>query len=164
MLSNYLKIALRNFWNQRVYTLINITGLSVGIACFIGIIAYTNSELNYDKHHNNSENIFRVKLIGDMSGTAFEAAVTGAPVGKILFEELPEVNLYTRLIQYPRSILFDYNEKKIYQEGIIYADSSFFNMFKYMFSTLVLAQGVLRKKVKLDFTEGFSVKHFILMV
>lgn len=131
MIINYLKIAFRSFWKQRIYTIINILGLSIGIACFIGIIAYTNNELNYDKHHADSENIFRVKLIGDMSGTAFEAAVTGAPVGKILYEELPDVNMYTRLIQYPRSILFDYNEKKIYQDGIIYADSSFFKMFKY---------------------------------
>jgi len=131
MIINYFKIAFRNFWKQRIYTFINILGLSVGIACFIGIIAYTNNELNYDKHHHDSENIFRVKLLGDMSGTAFEAAVTGAPVGKILYEELPEVTLYTRLIQYPRSILFNYNEKKIYQEGIVYADSSFFKLFNY---------------------------------
>ena len=131
MLKNYLKIALRNFWKNRIYTFINILGLSVGIACFVGIIAYTNNELSYDLHHESAENLFRVKLIGDMSGTAFEAAVTGAPVGKILYEELPEVTMYTRIIQYPRSILFDYNDKKIYQEGIVYADSSFFKMFKY---------------------------------
>lgn len=131
MFKNYFKIAIRNFWKQKIYTFINILGLSVGIACFIGIVAYSNNELSFDKHHNDSEKIFRIKLIGEMSGTAFEAAVTGAPVGKILFEELPEVTMYTRLIQYPRTILFDYNEKKIYQEGILYADSSFFKMFKY---------------------------------
>lgn len=158
MFINYIKIALRNFWKQRVYTLINILGLSVGIACFIGIIAYTNNELNYDKHHEDAENIFRVKLIGDMSGTAFEAAVTGAPVGKILYEELPEVKLYTRLIQYPRAILFDYNEKKIYQEGIIYADSSFFKMFSY--DLIGDPNKALQEPYSLVFTESLAKKYF----
>lgn len=131
MLKNYILITLRNYWKNRVYTLINVLGLSIGIACFIGIIAYTNNELSYDKHHHNAEDIYRVKLIGEMSGTAFEAAVTGAPVGEMLYNELPEITLYTKFIQYPRSILFDYNEKKIYQEGIVYADTSFFDMFKF---------------------------------
>ncbi len=158
MFINYLKIALRNFWKQRIYTLINVLGLSVGIACFIGIVAYTSNELNYDKHHENAENIFRIKLIGDMSGTAFEAAVTGAPVGKILYEELPEVILYTRLIQYPRAILFDYNDKKIYQDGIIYADSSFFKMFSY--DLIGDADKALQEPYSLVFTESVAKKYF----
>jgi putative ABC transport system permease protein len=158
MFLSYLNIALRNFWKQRVYTLINILGLSVGIACFIGIVAYTNNELNYDRHHESAENIFRIKLIGDMSGTAFEAAVTGAPVGKILYEELPEVILYTRLIQYPRAILFDYNNKKIYQDGIIYADSSFFSMFSY--DLIGDPDKALQEPYSLVFTESAAKKYF----
>lgn len=131
MFKNYFKITFRNYWKNRIYTLINVLGLSVGIACFIGIIAYTNNELSYDKHHDDAENIYRVKLIGEMSGTSFEAAVTGAPVGEMLYNELPEVTLCTKFIQYPRSVLFEYNEKKIYQQGLICADSCFFKMFKY---------------------------------
>ncbi len=158
MFKNYIKIALRNFWKQRIYTFINILGLSIGIACFIGIYAYTNNELSYDQQHHHFENIFRVKLIGDMSGTAFEAAVTGAPVGKILYEELPEVMMYTRLIQYPRSILFDYNNKKIYQEGIVYADSSFFNMFNY--ELIGNPETALQEPYSLVMLESVAHKYF----
>lgn len=182
MLRNYINITIRNYWKNRNYSLINILGLSIGLACFIGIFAYTSNELNYDKHHDDAENIFRVKLIGDMSGTAFEAAVTGAPVGEILYNELPEVTLFTRLIQYPRSILFDYNEKKIYQEGIIYADSSFFKMFKYNIigntekalqepNSLVMMESVAKKYfgeenplgkiIKWDNTTDYTVKAII---
>jgi putative ABC transport system permease protein len=131
MIKNYILLTLRNFWKNRIYTIINILGLSVGLACFIGIYAYTSNELNYDTHHDSAENIFRIKLKGEMSGTAFEAAVAGAPVSEFLFDELPEVTLFTRLIQLPRTVLFDYDNKKFYQDGIMYADSTFFEMFTY---------------------------------
>jgi len=158
MFTNYLKIAFRNFWKQKVYTLINMLGLSIGIACFIGIIAYTQNELNYDRHHKDAEKIYRVKLKGSMSGTSFEAAVTGAPVGKILFDELPEISLYTRIIQYPRSVLFDYNGTKIYQDGIIYADSSFFKMFS--FELTGDAENALQEPYSLVMTESIARLYF----
>jgi len=158
MFKNYIFITLRNYWKNRVYTLINVLGLSVGIACFIGIIAYTNNELSYDKHHDDAENIFRVKLIGEMSGTSFEAAVTGAPVGEILYNDLPEVTLFTKFIQYPRSILFDYNDKKIYQDGILYADSSFFDMFK--FNVIGETEKALKEPYSLTMLESVARKYF----
>ncbi len=131
MFKNYIKVTIRNYWKNRIYTLINILGLSIGLACFIGIMAYTNNELSYDQHHDNSENIYRIKLTGEMSGTSFEAAVCGGPVGEIIHREVPEVNMFSRFIQLPRAVLFNYNENKIYQEGILYADSSFLKMFTY---------------------------------
>ena len=131
MFKNYIKVTIRNYWKNRIYTLINILGLSIGLACFIGIMAYTNNELSYDQHHDNSENIYRIKLDGEMSGTSFEAAVCGGPVGEIIHREVPEVDMFSRFIQLPRAVLFNYNENKIYQEGILYADSSFLKMFTY---------------------------------
>lgn len=158
MLKNYIHITLRNYWKNRVYTLINVLGLSIGIACFVGMMAYTSNELSYDKHHDGAANIFRVKLNGDMSGTFFEAAVTGAPVGEMLYNELPEVIMFTKFIQYPRSILFDYNEKKIYQEGILYADSSFFRMFKYVVDGDT--EKALKEPYSLVMLESVAKKYF----
>lgn len=117
-----------------MYTLINIIGLSIGIACFIGIIAFTSSELSYDKHHKDFQDIYRIKLKGNMSGTEFEAAVCGGPVSEILFNELPEVKMFTRIIQHPRTVLFSRDENEIYQEGILFADTSFLRMFEYTLS------------------------------
>ncbi|MGE0079011.1 MAG: ABC transporter permease [Bacteroidales bacterium] len=158
MMKNYINIALRNYWKNRVYTLINVLGLSVGIACFIGIVAYANNELSYDRHHSDAARIFRVKLKGEMSGTFFEAAVTGAPVGEILYNELPEVIMFTHFIQYSRSVLFDYNNSKIYQEGILYADSSFFDMFSY--DVVGDSKTALQEPYSLVMLESVARKYF----
>ena len=62
MLKNYFKITVRSLLNNKIYTFINILGLSVGIACCILIMIHVMDELSYDEFHNNSENIYRVAL------------------------------------------------------------------------------------------------------
>jgi putative ABC transport system permease protein len=155
---NFLLITIRNYWRNRFYTAINIVGLAIGLACFTGILAYTHNELNYDKHHSDSDKIFRIELIGNMSGTEFEAAVTGAPVGEILYNELPEVTLFTHFICMPRPILFDYNQKKIYQDGIVYADTSFFEMF--CFDIIGDKDNALKEPYSLVMLESTARKYF----
>ena len=155
---NFIQITFRNYWRNRVYTVINIVGLAVGLACFTGIFAYTQNELNYDKHHLDADKIYRVELVGNMSGTEFEAAVTGAPVGEILFNELPEVTLFTHFICIPRSVLFDYKQKKIYQDGIVYADTSFFKMFN--FDVVGDKDLALREPYSLVMLESVARKYF----
>ncbi len=158
MFKNYIKVTIRNYWKNRIYTLINILGLSIGLACFIGIMAYTNNELSYDRHHENSENIYRIKLIGEMSGTSFEAAVCGGPVGEIIHREVPEVDMFSRFIQLPRAVLFNYNENKIYQEGILYADSSFLKMFTY--NVIGDVNIALQEPYSLVLLESIAKKYF----
>lgn len=157
-MQNYLRLAFRNYWRNKLYTAINVVGLAIGIACFVGIYAFTSSELSYDKHHAEADKVFRVELIGNMSGTEFEAAVTGAPVGEMLFNELPEVTLFTHFICIPRSVLFDYNNKKIYQEGIVFADTSFFEMFSY--NVVGDKKMALKEPYSLVMVESTAQKYF----
>ena len=60
MLKNYFNTTIRNLLRNRVYSAINIVGLSLGLACAILIILYTNDELSYDRFHENADNIYRV--------------------------------------------------------------------------------------------------------
>lgn len=154
----FLLVTFRNYLRNKTYSVINVVGLAVGLSCFAGIFAFTTNELSYDKHHTDAEKIFRVELVGNMSGTEFEAAVTGAPVGEILFEELPEVTQFTHFICIPRSVLFDYNQKKIYQDGIVYADSSFFKMFNY--NVIGNTELALKEPYSLVMTESTAQKYF----
>lgn len=158
MIKHFLKIGLRNLSKYRLYNIINVIGLSLGTACFIGIIAFAMNEFSFDKHHDDYENIFRLKLIGNMSGTEFEAAVTGAPVTKILYDELPEVIGYTRLLQRNTNALIEYKNKKIYQDNILYVDSLFFKMFN--FNTTGESKTAFNDPYSIVFLESTAKKIF----
>jgi putative ABC transport system permease protein len=82
MLLNYLKVFLRLFARNRVFTLINLLGLSTGITCFVLIRLYVINETVYDRHLPDVENTYRLAMKGDMSGFSFESAVMGGPFGR----------------------------------------------------------------------------------
>jgi len=133
MIISYLKGFFRGLWRNKFHSLINIFGLAIGIASCLLILSYVYHEVNYDKHHDNADDLYRVYFKGQMGGNYLEAATTGGLMGRILFDELPEVTNHTRLLHFPRSVLVSYEDKNFYQEHIIYADSTFFDLFTYKF-------------------------------
>ena len=60
MIKNYLKIAFRNLWRHRVFSLLNITGLTVGMVAFFLIFLYVHFELSYDSFHSKADRIYRI--------------------------------------------------------------------------------------------------------
>jgi len=60
MINNYFKIAWRNLVKNRIFSLINIVGLAIGLACFIMIALYVTDELSYDRHFKNADRIYRI--------------------------------------------------------------------------------------------------------
>jgi putative ABC transport system permease protein len=157
MFKNYLTTAFRSLLKNKLFSLINIFGLAIGLACFTMIILYVEDELSYDKHHDHAENIYRLSLTGNMGGNNFHAAVTGGPVGELMQNEIPEVEEHVTLYHNTRPILFEVGEHKFYQDGIAYVDSTFFKMFKYEFiagdphsaldhpNSIVLTQSLAKK-------------------
>ncbi|MFC2115595.1 ABC transporter permease [Bacteroidota bacterium] len=131
MFINYLKVFLRLFSRNRVFTIINLLGLSVGIACFVLIRLYVINETSYDLHLPGSEKTYRLGMKGEMSGFSFEAAVMGGPFGAAIREDVPEVATSTTFYKYPRPILLSREENQFYEESIIYADSGFLDFFGY---------------------------------
>ena len=86
MLKNYLKIAIRNMTRQKTYTIINIAGLAIGLACFILIILYVRYEYNYESDHINSDHIFRVNVIQQHPNRFFKISHSMVPLGPTLIE------------------------------------------------------------------------------
>jgi putative ABC transport system permease protein len=132
MLVNYLKIALRNILRSKVFSFINIIGLSVGIACFVALFLFIKDELSYDKFNKKAEQIYRVYTKMVINGKESINSKTGAPLGSTLIHDFPEVQTFTR-IGYFGSHVFRYNDKVFREWSIYTADSTFFDVFSLNF-------------------------------
>jgi putative ABC transport system permease protein len=130
MFINYVLIALRNLFNQRAYTLINIAGMAIGIACSLFIILFVNHELSYDRFHSKADQIYRVWVSGKFSGSEFNHAVTAQPMAQALLSDYPEIENVVRLRKYG-DWLVTYGDNKFYEENIVFADSTFFEIFDF---------------------------------
>jgi len=128
MLTNYFKIALRNLLKHKFYSLLNILGLSIGIASFLFILLYTQEELSYDKYHDRADDIVRIDFHARLGENEFVSANNSAPLGPTLAREYPEVESYCRFRD-RGSYLIKYGDKHYKEEDIIYADSTFFKFF-----------------------------------
>lgn len=131
LISSTFRSVLRNLWKNRLYTFINMLGLAVGIAGFMLIMIYIYGELSYDRHHPDYRNTYRVAMDLEMAGNITRAAVSGGMLGVLMHDEIKEVASYTRMVQYPREVLFTWNDRNLYFDHIMFADSSFFDFFQY---------------------------------
>jgi len=132
MYKNYIKVARRNLLKHRSYTLLNILGLSVGLACFMFIWMYVVNEMSYDKSFKNSKQIYRVFVKGKMAGSLLNQAVTAAPLAQTLRKEAPGVVTATRMARFG-DWLVRYKDKKYNESGVLFADSCFFDVFDFKF-------------------------------
>ncbi len=134
MFFNYIKTSLRNIKKQKGYTFINITGLAVGMTCFILIMLYVKYELSFDTFHKNSDRIYRVALnmpTWNLMGSTKFAVGSGA-LAPALKQEFEEVEFATRLSGISTTLGYDNNNLK---EDGIYADENFFNVFSFSLKT-----------------------------
>ncbi|MCX6640247.1 MAG: ABC transporter permease [bacterium] len=131
MFKNYLKIALRNLLRHKGYSFINIAGLAIGMACFLLIMLWVRDELSFDKFHANADHIYRVGTSANF-GTPMTWAFGPAPAGPAMIENFPEVVSATRFDS-PMNGAVEYGEKLFREEGITFADNSFFEIFSFPF-------------------------------
>jgi len=138
MLKNYFKTAIRNLKRQKIYSFINITGLSVGLACCILITLYIHFELSYDDFHEKGENIYRIIEIEMESGKQQYSAVVPAPLAPTLSEEFPEIVSVVRIF-HPSWIekwKLSYENKTFFEGDVFFADPAILDVF-----TFPLVQG-----------------------
>jgi putative ABC transport system permease protein len=128
MFTNLIKHSLRSFKRQRAYIVINILGLSIGIACSLLIALSVVNEASYDKFNLKKERIFRVVLNGKIGGHELNGAFTPAIMGPTLPGEFPEVEDFLRMDGVGPTVV-EYNKQIFTDNNIISADSSFFNFF-----------------------------------
>jgi len=127
MIKNYLKIALRNIKRQKGFSLITISGLGVGMACFILIYMYVSHEFSYDKFHNDAECIYRVETRVDFGSQEVSFAGSCDPLISTLRENYPEVESAVRINS--RRVLVDHDNSKFYESGFIYTEKEIFDIF-----------------------------------
>ncbi len=157
MLRNYIKVAYRNLLNQKFYSLLNILGLSIGIACCLLIAFYVLDELSFDKFYENADRICRVGLMGKIAGQEIQTTNTCPPLATVAIQEFPEVINSTRIFVYDNNQVIRYGEKVWPEEKVYYADSTFFELFDFKLiegnsatalkepNTMVLTQPVAQK-------------------
>jgi putative ABC transport system permease protein len=128
-----LKIAFRSILKDQIYSLINILGLTIGITSSVLILLYVNDEISYDKFHTNGDNIYRVVSNIQEPDNSFTWAVAQVPLAPELKAKYPEINNYTRVSGQGR-IKLTYEDVEFYEEDIVMADSTFFDVFTYQFA------------------------------
>jgi putative ABC transport system permease protein len=134
MLKNYFLIAFRNIRNYGLYSVINILGLSIGLASAILIILYLQHELSADRHLADYDEIFRVGIEVGIGGPPIVAAISSAPLGNDLVTNFPEVVGYSRfysLDMMHSELLVEYEDRSLYESGVFLADSNFFEFFSH---------------------------------
>lgn len=128
MLNNLIKHSLRSFKRQRSYIIINILGLSIGIACSLLIAIFVVGEASYDRYNVKKDRIFRLILNGKIGGQEVTVASTAAIIGPTVIDEFPEVEDFLRMNGWGPTIV-EYNSQTFTEEHFLEADSSFFNFF-----------------------------------
>ena len=156
MIKNYIKIAFRNLWRHRLFSFLNILGLTVGMtACFL-IYTYVNFETSYDNFHSKSDRIYRV--VADVK-TPTEVLNNSGPAWAVAphITEFPEVETAVRVMG--DVILFTKDNLKFNEPEVIWADSDFFTMFDFP-----LVKGnpktVLSEPLSIVLSETLAKKYF----
>jgi len=129
MLKNYFTVALRNLLKNRIYSLINIFGLALGLTCCICIALYTLDEFSYDSFHTKADRIYRLttERIEPTRKEKFKLANTTPAIAHIFQHQFPEVEHIGRMRNY--RMLFYVGEFKSFQDEIYVSDRSIFNIF-----------------------------------
>lgn len=157
MLRNYLKIALRQLWRNRLYSLLNIGGLALGIACCLLIALYVYDEWSYDRFNANYDHIYRVTEKQKQADGIFDVAVTPAPLAPALAKDFPEVAQTARVGSW--SGLLTQGRQAIEPEKMLIVDPSFFSLFSFP-----LVRGnpgtVFRGPNEVIFSEAMAARFF----
>ncbi|MFZ6012496.1 MAG: ABC transporter permease [Bacteroidota bacterium] len=141
MLRNYIVIATRNLMNTRLYSLINIAGLSIGIACCLILALPVIDRLNFDRYHENADDIYRVvnkKLIGN---DLKKVAMTQGVLAPELQKHFAEIKAATRVAFLRKNV--SWKEKDVFEEQLLAVDSSFFKIFSISLKTRPISSSVI---------------------
>lgn len=129
MFKNLIKVAFRNIWKKKLFSFINIVGLSVGIACFFLIIINVRHEFSYDKFQKNGDRIYRIALERIYPDNVVFYAIIPYSIGDAMVADFPEIEQITRVLANRNSIMLGYQEKSYEEKKILFVESNFFEMF-----------------------------------
>ncbi len=132
MINHYFKIAIRNLVRQKVLSIINILGLSIGLACFALFLLYAVNEFNFDRFHRQADDIYRIGRWTDgLNGDIAEGdTYLPSPLGPAMKQDIPDVIDYVRL-QYDWGESFVKVDGQVRRVDVSYADPQLFSVFSF---------------------------------
>ncbi len=133
MLANYLKMAFRTIMKHKGYTLINLSGLAIGMACCLLILLFVQDELSYDTYHEKADRIHRLITDGEVAGSLSHFALAPFAAPPVFTQDIPEIESYVRILRLGRQQVVGYKEKTFEERGIFLADETFFQIFSHPF-------------------------------
>jgi len=158
MLKMYLKIAWRNLAKNKLYSLVNIGGLTIGIASCILIGIYVSNELSYDRFNKKAGRLVRVTTEYTVNGVKQQLGTTASMEGPRLSAAFPQIESYVR-IRNRDTYVVRYGDKTFVESGFCFADSVFFRMF-----TFPLVEGdsstALNAPGKIVISQSMEKKYF----
>lgn len=157
MLKNYFKIAFRNLWRHKIFSFINILGLTVGMTAFFLIFLYVKFELSYDSFNTKADRIYRVVCDIKTPTETINASGPSWAVAPHLKSEFPEIESAVRINN--ASLLVRRGEVKFQEDNVMFADSAFFHVFDYK---LIAGdpKTALKNKFSIVFTKTAAKKYF----
>jgi len=130
MVKHFLKITFRNFIRHPSYSLINLTGLFVGLTGCILILTFVGYEFSFDRYHENAENIYRILSETTIHGVTSESATCPMRFAPTLVKDFPEVKQAARITPTVRRS-FIYEDKHFFESDVYYADQAIFDIFSF---------------------------------
>ena len=160
MFQNFFKIAFRNLVRHKAFSFINITGLAIGLVCFIFILLWIQDEVSFDNFHQDADRIFITGLdykIGNQEGRGIKC---NPPLAPAMMAEIPEIESATRFLHaINKLVTYKDGDVSFLENGIFYADSTIFDVF-----TIPLITGdptdLLTRKNTLVITKEMAQKYF----
>jgi len=162
MILNYIKIAWRNLINQKLYSLINISGLAVGLAVCMMIMLYVAHEMSYDTFHKNAKLIFKPQAQLKIGGNTMNMAYMSYATGPLVKQSVPAVKEYMRTLGYFKPIVVNNPATpnvKFTDSKLLFADAGFFNFFSFKLLSGNAAE-VLSKPFSVVLSRDMAAKYF----
>jgi len=158
MIKNYLVLAIKHLRKQRVFSFINILGLTVGITCCFLIFLFIMNEMSYDDFHKNGKDIYRVMRVGSDNGERREIPYLSAPFGPALVNDYPDaIKQSVRIMR--DNDLISYNNISFNEQNIYLTDDNFFGFFDFKLSKGDAATA-LKDPNSIVLTETAAKKYF----
>jgi putative ABC transport system permease protein len=160
MRNSEFKAAIRTFYREKAYAVINLSGLSLAIACCLILGLYLKSELAYDQHHLKHKRIYRVVLaVGPIGSAVDYVALTGMTLGPVLKEDFSEIKDTVRFLPAFKKVLIRAGDKALYWDGVYCTDANVFDVFthKILYGNPKTA---LKDPASAAVSESFAKKHF----
>ena len=157
MFKNNLKLIIRKLRKEKLYSFVNIAGLTVGLTAFLLIALYVRDELSYDRFHMNHEELYRV--FADDTERDYKSGEIAPDMAAIAWADIPAIKSTLRVSRQGEKNLLNVDERRIYADKVLFSDANFFEMLDFKLVEGA-AQSYFRQPYQAVITTDLSEKLF----